>query len=236
MINGLTNMEKFKVIRKLYNASYDANNFPIIKKDDFDFNDLEKIKICNFKNIKKQKCRESSLVTMFNYDYELEKLWQNPFRYLTKLLGFYAICTPDYSVYANMNYNDIRFNIYRNRWYGSFLQEKGFKVVPSISWALEDTYDLCFSGVEKGSIVIVSTLGACSNWNNFINGFNKMKDIINPSLIIIFGKYINGITGKLLCFEYTDSFLDTNDTVSGNNKLFNVSRIVEMGRSELSGW
>ena len=42
------------------------------------------------------------------------------------MLEFKAICTPDYSVYPNMNINDIRFNVYRNRWIGCMLQEKGY--------------------------------------------------------------------------------------------------------------
>ena len=78
----------------------------------------------------------------------INKLWDDPFRYLPKLLEFKAICTPDYSVYPNMNINDIRFNVYRNRWIGCMLQGKGYKVIPTIQWALDDTYDICFSGVR----------------------------------------------------------------------------------------
>ena len=74
-----------------------------------------------------------------------------------------------------MNINDIRFNVYRNRWIGCMLQEKGYKVIPTIQWALEDTYDICFSGVEKGSVIIISTLGCIHNKDTFIN--KQIKDL-----------------------------------------------------------
>ena len=75
-----------------------------------------------------------------------------------------------------MNINDIRFNVYRNRWIGCMLQEKGYKVIPTIQWALEDTYDICFSGVEKGSVIIISTLGCIHNKDTFINKQIKVID------------------------------------------------------------
>ncbi len=144
---------------------------------------------------------------MFNYDNIINNIWNDPYKYLIKFLGFKAICTPDYSVYPGMNINDIRYNIYRNRWIGCLWQEKGFKVIPTIQWALEDTYDMCFSAVEKGSVVIISTLGCSSNYDVFLKGFNKMKEVIEPSLIIVFGKMLEGMTGTFLHFDYMDSFV-----------------------------
>lgn len=37
-----------------------------------------------------------------------------------------------------------------------------------------------------------------------------MKEIINPSLIIVFGKMIEGMSGTFLHFDYKDSFLYKN--------------------------
>lgn len=235
MIKGQTNYDKYKVLRPLYSDHlYDQYGFPIIKKDLFNFNDWNETRICNFKNIKSQEEKDKSIVIMFNYDDILQRLWDDPYKYLIKLLGFKAICTPDFSIYPGMNINDIRYNIYKNRWIGCLLQEKGYKVIPTIQWGLEDTYDMCFSGVEKGSVVIISTLGCTSNYDIFIKGFNKMKEIIEPSLIIVFGKMIEGMWGTFLHFNYVESFLHKS-TKYEQLKIFPLEKVFEVKRSDCYG-
>ena len=212
MINGQDDYEKYKILRPLYSDhDYDNNGFPVIKKDDFDYGEWNDTYLCNFKNIKSHGQKNKSIVIMFNYDNVINGLWNDPFRYLPKLLGFKAVCTPDYSVYPGMNINDVRYNVYKNRWIGCMLQEKGYKVIPTIQWALEDTYDICFSGVEEGSVVIISTLGCINNKEIFLKGFNEMKKRIKPSLIIVFGKMIEGMVGTFLQYEYKDSFMRKQD-------------------------
>lgn len=209
MLGGQTDYEKFKILRPLYSDhKYDQYGFPIIKKEEFAYDDWNDTKMCNFKNIKNQSEKEKSIVTMFNYDNILNRVWNDPYRYLIKLLNFKALCTPDFSIYPKMNINDIRYNIYKNRWLGCLWQGKGYKVIPTIQWGDELTYDMCFSGVEKESVVIISTLGCISNSNAFLKGFNRMKKLIEPSLIIVFGNMIDGMTGRFLRFDYKDCFVN----------------------------
>ena len=52
MINGQTDYEKYKVLRPIYSDhKYDQYGFPIIKKEEFDYDDWSKTRLCNFKNI-----------------------------------------------------------------------------------------------------------------------------------------------------------------------------------------
>nr|MBQ5527234.1 DUF4417 domain-containing protein [Succinivibrionaceae bacterium] len=74
------------------------------------------------------------------------------------------------------------------------------------SFNKSDTYDICFSAVEKGSIVVISTLGCLSNKEVFLQGFKEMKKRLQPSLIVVFGEMIDGMTGKFVNFRYQDSF------------------------------
>ena len=62
-----------------------------------------------------------------------------------------------------MNKNMQRYNTFRNRWVGAYLTNKGIRVIPTISWGLENTFDFCFNGIEKGSTVAVSTYMACAH-------------------------------------------------------------------------
>ena len=51
------------------------------------------------------------------------------------------------------------YNTFRSRWCGAYLQSNGVKVIPTLAWGGPETFWFCFDGVEKKSVVAVSTLG-----------------------------------------------------------------------------
>lgn len=63
-----------------------------------------------------------------------------------------------------------------------------------------------FSGIEKGSIVIISTLGCRENPEIFLSGFKEMKSRIAPPLIIVYGNMLDGMTGRFINIKYTEAF------------------------------
>ena len=73
---------------------------------------------------------------------------------------------------------------------GAFYQSKGIKVIPTISWAEKETFEFCFQGIPKGSVVSVSTIGvkedknALRIWNE---GMTEMIKRIEPSAILVYG-------------------------------------------------
>ena len=89
--------------------------------------------------------------------------------------------------------------LFRSRQIGAYYQARGIKVIPTISWAEAETFEFCFLGIPKGSIVSVSTIGvkqdseALEIWEN---GMREMIKQIEPSTILIYG-------GKLE-FDYGD--------------------------------
>ena len=109
-----------------------------------------------------------------------------------------------------MNINDIRHNVYMSRWLGKTWQNYGCTVYPTIGWALPDTYDIVFGGVERGSIVIISTLGCQNNEDVFLDGFFEMKKRIDPPLIIVYGDMIEGMSGRFVNYKYSDAFFKEN--------------------------
>ena len=117
-----------------------------------------------------------------------------------------AIATPDFSIYPNMNINDIRHNVYMSRWLGCTWQNYGVTVLPTIGWAGKETYEMCFSAVERGTSVIISTLGCQNHIEEFLPGFNAMKQQISPPIIVVVGDMLEGMTGKFLNFKYKDTF------------------------------
>ena len=110
-----------------------------------------------------------------------------------------------------------------SRWLGRTWQNYGYKVIPTVAWALPDTYDLCFEGIEYGSVVAISTLGCHSNIDAFLMGFKQMMARINPSLIIVYGDMIKGMFGTFIGFKYVDGFNRKYEQISlFNEKVFTI--------------
>ena len=72
--------------------------------------------------------------------------------------------------------------------------------MPTLSWGNEDTFDFAFEGIEKNSIISVSTLGVMKS--------NQAKDLwqkgmaecirrIEPSNILIYGNEIDYNFGNI---------------------------------------
>jgi hypothetical protein len=179
---------------------------PIIKKTDMDVVDWENLKVIGVQNASPRNINKNTLVLMFNYDKKLLSFWNDPLKRIGLFQGFAAIATPDFSLYPNMNENEIRHNVFMSRWLGVTWQNYNCTVLPTVGWANPDTFDICFSGLEYGSVVVISTLGCKENTETFLNGFNELKVRINPPLFIVFGDMIKGMTGTFLNFGYTESF------------------------------
>ena len=132
-------------------------------------------------------------------DYQFERVWNYPDKYVDTLLEYDCILSPDFSLYMDMPMPIKVWNIYRSRQIGAYYQSKGIKVIPTISWAEPETYQFCFQGIPEGSIVSVSTIGvkqdkeALKIWES---GMKVMIEQIKPSAILVYG-------GKL-DFDYGD--------------------------------
>ena len=79
-------------------------------------------------------------------------------------------------------------------------------MIPTVTWADERTYDICFNCIEKGSIVAISTVGIIRNKELFLKGFNEMIKRIKPSLILVRGKPIEGMSGKFIFIDFCETF------------------------------
>lgn len=91
------------------------------------------------------------------------------------------------------------WNIYRSRLVGQYFQNRGIKVIPTISWAEKETFSFCFKGIPKGSIVSISTIGVKQDPNAleiWRAGVNEMIKQIEPKVILVYG-------GKL-DYDYKD--------------------------------
>lgn len=116
--------------------------------------------------------------------YKFESIWKNPEKFVEILKKYKSVLTPDFSMYIEMNPVMQLYNTFRNRWVGAYLSKNGIKVIPTVNWGLENTFDFCFNGIEKGSTVAVSTYMVSEHGNHsdqkdfFMKGYNDTKGLM----------------------------------------------------------
>lgn len=168
---------------------------PLIKKQEIDINKIEllsylKTKTNDIENT--NKC-----IHFFTYDWNFENVYENPDTALEKLDQYYALLTPEFSTYKDMPLARQIDSVFKNRWCGAYWQKQGIKVIPTVSWGAIPCMDFCFDGIEKGSIVAVSTYTREDNKNGFMLGYNKMLEVIKPSAIICYGTPFPEMKGNI---------------------------------------
>lgn len=128
-------------------------------------------------------------IHFFIDDYQFERLWNNPERYLKIISKFRCIFATDFSLYMNMPMPLKIWNTYKNRILGAWMQQYGLKVIPSVSWAGIDSFDYCFEGLPINSTLAISTIG-CTHRKNYTHwkcGIDEMIERLQPKTILIYG-------------------------------------------------
>ena len=151
------------------------------------------------------------MVHFFLYDYRFERVWKNPDNDIEKLSRYRAVLSPDFSMYLEMAPVMQLYNVFRNRWCGAYWASKGIRVVPTVNWGDESTFDFCFEGIEKGSVVAVSTYMASEHDNRqaqkewFMAGYNEMLRRIEPEKIICYNTPFPEMQGNIVYVDYERS-------------------------------
>ena len=139
---------------------------------------------------------------------KFEDTWTAPEKRVEVLKKYRAVLTPDFSMYLEMHPTLQLYNTFRNRWIGAYLANHKIKVVLTVNWGDESTFEFCFEGIEKGSAVAVSTYMASENDNRkdqkdwFLKGYNEMLRRIEPEVIICYHTPFPEMTGNIVFVDY----------------------------------
>lgn len=140
-------------------------------------------------------------VHFFLHDYQFERVWKYPDRYIDVLKKFAFVLSPDFSPFADMPRVLKIYNVYRNRWCGRYWQEHGIKVIPTVTWRDFDTLDYCLDGVPKHSMIAISTMGE-GRWADYKSLKDKWPYVIDklqPETILLYGKDLSEqLTGNIV--------------------------------------
>jgi hypothetical protein len=123
-------------------------------------------------------------------DYQFERIWSSPEKYMDRLAKFDCVLTPDFSLYVDMPIAMQIWNVYRSRLIGQMMQDNGITVIPTLSWSDSRSYDFCFDGIPTGGTVSVSTVGvkrdddAMGYW---MAGMDEALKLIKPDSVVCYG-------------------------------------------------
>lgn len=181
---GLLNTEK-----QIYSGvgSFDIPEmFPI---DGVNVNGLQSV---GFNYMLSDKNRGDHVLHFFLDDYQFERVWKEPNKYIPYLQQYKYVIAPDFSLYVDHPKAVQIFNHYRKQWCARYWQDHGVNVIPCICWSDESSFEWCFDGTPKNSTVCVSTVGGFGNHGcdkeAWLRGYEQMHRQLNPSHVIIFGK------------------------------------------------
>lgn len=144
-------------------------------------------------------------VHFFVDDYRFQGVYDNPDRTFERYSQYAFLLSPDFSTYSDMDLWRQLESVSKNRWVGAYWQSKGLTVIPTVSWGLSQSYDFCFDGVEKGSIVAVGMVGCKQSKLHFMRGYSEMLKRIEPEKIICFGEPFKEMEGNIITIDYRES-------------------------------
>jgi len=185
----------------LDSSTNDFWQMPIIKKTDFIPSDL-----IGF-NYAKTLQEKKTGIHFYLDDYQFERLWNSPQKYIEILRQYECILSPDFSLYLDMPMPMKIWNTYRSRQISQFYQSQGITVIPAPSWAERDTFKFCFKGIEQGGTIAISTIGVKRDENAMKIWKEGMTECIkqcNPKAILLYGGSIDYDFKGIKVIEYVN--------------------------------
>lgn len=137
-------------------------------------------------------------VHFYMFDKEFSRVLTATTRYLDDLKQYDGVITPDCSMLIHQSPCLQQTNTYMNRAIGFYLQKNGIPVIPNIRWSDESSFEYCFLGVPKHTIVSVSTHGCIRSREQrsmFKIGMEAMLSELRPSSVIVHGHMPDDIFG-----------------------------------------
>lgn len=153
--------------------------------------------------IKDKNYQCESFVCFYLDDYKFDSvrtsIWLYPWLALRILKHFKGIITPDFSIYQDFPYPIKIWNVYRMRAFGYWAGKQGLEVINNIRWGTDETYDYCFEGVERNSIIAIGTVGGSPrkrmDRKRFDEGLDELIKRLSPKTLIVYG------SSNYPCFE-----------------------------------
>ncbi|MCD8294835.1 MAG: DUF4417 domain-containing protein [Clostridia bacterium] len=166
-----------------------------------------------FEKIRRPNVDRRQYVHFYMHDKYFSDVLTSTSKYLGILAMFDGVITPDCSMLIGQSKCIQQTNTYFNRAVGFYLQKHGIPVIANIRWSDESSFEYCFLGVPKHSIVCVSTHG-CIRSNSekilFRKGLLQLIKVLEPTDILVHGfmppQVFEGLDSQVSFHRYPSLF------------------------------
>lgn len=143
-------------------------------------------------------------VHFFIDDYQFERIWNRPDRYLSQLSKFAGIIMPDFSVYNNFPFPLQLFNVYKSRLIAAYYKSRGVDVIPTLTWSDESSLKWILDGLPKESVVAVSSNGCLNKLtiNEFVRIYKVVIEKLKPVKVVFVGKVPEALKADTRIIEF----------------------------------
>lgn len=153
-----------------------------------------------------------SWIHFFIDDYQFERVWKYPMRYMNVFCRAKGIIAPDYSMYTGMPQAQIIWNCYRSRalayWYG----KNGVPTIPVVEWSEYSDLDWCMDGIPKFSTIAIGTYGSNRNAASryaLLKGIERICCDVSPSTLLVYGNEMREIQSLCKNVVFKENYCQT---------------------------
>ena len=122
-------------------------------------------------------------------DYQFERVWASPDRYLNLLSRFDYVIAPDFSQYGNWPGALNLYNHYRKMWCAAYWQECGIRVVPYVIYR-EDLAAWALDGIPANAPICMSSVSDMNKKQRVSQLREEVEyvlDTLHPSQLLWYG-------------------------------------------------
>jgi hypothetical protein len=134
-------------------------------------------------------CERRGFVHFYEDDADIERFWNNPKKYLSRLAEFDGVIAPDYSVCYDFP-NALKVNnTYRNLASGSWLQAQGLNVIPNVRCEPKNA-DWSLPAIPHNSLIAFGARASIRRVDGrgmFVSMVRVAVDELHPSGIVWYG-------------------------------------------------
>ena len=195
----------YENVQKMMFDGVGEYGIPMIEATQYDGADF-----IGFNYAKSTKDPESKAVHFFLDDYQFNRVWTDPDRYIEMLKRYKYVLTPDFSLYTDFPKALQIYNHYRKHWLGAYWQMCGINVIPTVCWSDHESFEWCFDGEPTHSVVSISSVGTQNSGEKkrkFLDGYFEMIDRLQPTQIIFYGSVPEECKGNIVRVKaFSDKF------------------------------
>lgn len=154
---------------------------------------IEPVNLVPFHMANTTKHPSASWYHFYEDDYQFERIWHNPDRYIPILKRFAGGISTDFSIYLDMPRGQQIWNCWRNRAMAYYMQANELQIIPNVGWSDEESLAWAFDGIPEDSVLSITTQGCMGKdyycRQTLLNGLHELARQKHPEKLIVYGRF-----------------------------------------------